>query len=168
MANMSGLASDILVERRNYFIDKVKEPFLKAMVECTRPSKYNKVKSYIYMLWSIWNIVRTIRKYPEPTKENCNNSSAHALMDIWDEFFELEENQGRDALFRAIRRVSVSEVEHDNYYSQRITWFILRLVSKYMSGDWAPLEPWAPMVCWNDPKVINAMIQAREEFFAKL
>ena len=134
----SEITDDILTKRRGYFMEKVKAPLMKAIV------LYGK-------------------RYPEPTRGNTNNPYSHVLLDIWDEFFELEDNPGRDALFKALRRISVGEIEANNYYSQRLTWFLMKLTQAYLDGKWKPNLPCCPYICWKDPATIAAKHQAIED-----
>lgn len=102
---------------RQYVIEKVKAPMLKA-------------------------ICILAKRYPEPTRENCINPNTQRLLDIRDKFFKCERNLGRDALFRAIWQMFIVEYEHDPYYRQRIN-----RVKRWMDeSDWddseQPQECW--------------------------
>ena len=121
---------DILQFRRHYFIDKVKKPLLKALILLAD-------------------------RFLEPTRENTRKQNTHVLLGIWDEFFEYEDNPGRDALFRTIKKLIVDVYEHDDYYSTRIDWFLGRLFKKYLSREWLPLKPWYPSRCWLEPTVLE-------------
>jgi len=127
---MSNLKDDILIHRRGFFINKVKAPLMKIMIKLAN-------------------------LYPNPTKENTRKPNTHALIDVWDEFFEHEDNPMRDGLFRAIRRLSIGEYEHDPYYGNRIDWFLEKLVEKYLNGEWIPRKAWSPTGCWNEPSVLE-------------
>ena len=135
----TSIYSEILGNKYQYFVDKVKKPLIKALVILSK-------------------------RYPEPTEKNTTKHISHVLLDIWDEFFTWEDNPGRNELFRAIKRITVCVVESDTYYSQRITWFLKRLTEKYISGEWTPLEPWAPMECWGDPNVKEKRKEALRVF----
>jgi len=137
--NESLIYHDILRERRQYFIDKVKAPLMKAILIISN-------------------------RYPEPTRESTKKQMSHILLDIWDEFDK--HNTARKPLFKAIRRILICEVEHDNFYSQRMTWFLGELLKRCQSGEWPKLQPWCPMDCWNDPIVIEERNRARAEFQA--
>lgn len=137
------LANDILRDRREYFISKVKKPIMKALTILAD-------------------------RYPEPTKENCRKHNSHVLMDIWNEFFEHEDNRGREPLFRALMKLSVAEYEHDAYYSQRIDWFLEKLLEKYQSGEWWPKKPWVPAGCWTEPSAVEAYAQMKQGLAADI
>jgi len=158
----SELTRYILSQRRGHFI-KVKDMLLKGLVGCLNvlPVR-NRFLARIFLLLEVWHIVSGILKYPEPTRENTKEPATHVLFDIWDEFFKYESNiyysptrQGRVPLYQAVRRVMVSEVEHDGDYGERITWFLKKLAEKYVSGEWPALPPWAPTNCWNDPVTLK-------------
>ena len=83
-------------------------------------------------------------------------------MDIWDEFFQLEDNPGRDSFFKSLRRISVGELEANDYLAQRLTWFIMKAVSMYMDGKWPPNPSCFPFSNWKDPEVIKAREEAVE------
>ena len=157
----SELTHDMLVRRRGYFI-RVKDTLMKGLVGCLNAPIRNRFLARIFLLLEVWHIVSGILKYPEPTKENTKEPIAHVMLDIWDEFFQYESNiyysptrQGRELLYRAARRVSVSEVEHDGDIGERITWFAKKFAEKYVSGEWPALPPWAPTNCWNDPVTLK-------------
>lgn len=131
------IKTDILVNRRKYFVDNVKAPLLMAVI------------IYGY-------------RYPEPKRENCKNPDSLVLLDIWDEFFKWEDNPGRDRFFKAVRRITIGELEANDYYTQRFSWFLMKLVEAYMSGRWQPSLPCTPFYCWKDPDAIIAKDQAIE------
>ncbi len=138
----SELKNDILIKRRDYFMKSVKAPLMMAIV------LYGK-------------------RYPEPTKENTKNPDSHALLDIWDEFFKLEDNPGRDPLFKALRRISVGEIEANDYYGQRVTWFLMKSVQAYLDGKWQPNLSCCPFACWKDPATIAATQEAIEDILTR-
>ena len=138
----SELKTDIVLNRRNYFAKEV-NPILRMAV-----NMYGK-------------------KYPEPTKENCANPDSWVLLDIWDEFFELEDNLGRDSFFKALRKITVGVLEPMDYYSERMTWFLMKLMMAYLDGRWQPLLPCTPFAHWKDPATIAAKDEAIEDFLSK-
>lgn len=160
----SPVYSYILRARHHYFVGHVKAPLMNGLINiATLPLRIGFVEKLV-LLKEVWHIVRSVYRYPYPTKENTKKHDTHALIDLWDEFFNYDTNVTRRPLFLALRRISCCEVEHDNHYSQRITWFMKRAAEKYMLGEWNPLQEWCPMQEWNDPKVIEAVLKAREEF----
>jgi len=107
---------------RQYVIDKIKAPMLKA-------------------------IVALASKYPKPTRENVVKINTLTLLDIRDKFFEYEDNPGRKALFEAIWQIFIVEYEHDIYYRHRIDW-VLEEITK---SDWKPRPLGHPDKCWREP-----------------
>lgn len=79
-------------------------------------------------------IISFVKKYPEPTRENCEHPNSLILFDIRDKFFEYECNPGREELFRAVFKLLIAEYEHDAYYRFRIDW-VLEQIAK---SDWIP------------------------------
>lgn len=162
----SDIKSDILRHRRQYFVKDVKAPLLCSLTRCEQ--RRHKFLERIYLLWDVFVIVRSIYRYPEPTRENIKKRMNSVLFDVWDEFFERDTNEGKTALFKAVRRVLAVEIEHDSHYSERFTWFLKRLAEKYVSGEWPPLEPWCPVDYWNDPVKEEELRKAVMEFRANL
>jgi len=142
------LSDDILRERRSYFMDKVKKPLMLSLSKCANGLDHSRFMARIYLLWNVWVLVRSIHRYPKPTRDNLGR---HNAVDIWEEFFEYEDNPGRDALFRALRRLSLGTYAHDGYYGTRADWFLERLVKKYESGEYQPRKPWLPCSFWKEP-----------------
>src|SRR3990167_2775069 len=117
----------ILKDKRKYFIDKVKAPLLKA-------------------------IVTLANRYPVPNKYNISDPFALAWIDIWDKFFEMEDNPGREPLFRAIERVGICEPGHDPYYRDRMLVLAELFLEAIMDGKIKPRSLDHPEDCWKvDP-----------------
>ncbi len=87
----------------------------------------------------------------EPTKKNCIHPHAHILIDERDWFMRMENNNGREELFRAAWNILIYEVEHDPYYGFRFNRILKRLVDKVNSGEWK-FEPFksADSFCWRE------------------
>ena len=166
MRGESDITSDILRHRRRYFQKEVKRPLLDSLTRCAQEG--NRLLEKIYLLWDVFMIVRSVYRYPEPTRANTKKRMTHVLLDIFDEFFEKDTNVYKTALFKAIRRISACEIEHDCHYSQRFTWFLKRLAEKYLSGEWPSLEPWCPVDYWNDPVKDEELLKATVEFRTKM
>ncbi len=117
----------MLKEHRQFVIDKIKKPIMKAL--CILANRL-----------------------PEPTKENTIYPNTHPLIDVWDNFLKMEDNRGREPLFNAMKRVMVDEHEHDNYYRDRMNvWFELWL-EEVLKGNWKPRSLDHPNSCWKvDP-----------------
>ncbi len=130
------LARDILRDRRQYFINKVKAPFVKALILIGE-------------------------RYPEPTHENVRKRNSHVLLDICAEFAKY--NSMKPRMFNAIKRIVISEYEHDGAESQRMDWLLERLLEKYNNGEWKKLEPWNPSPNWTEPAVLAAQVKLHKE-----
>ena len=152
------LTVDMIVTRREYFIKKVKSPLMKGLIACT--SGCSKLLIPLHVI----GIVIAITRFTEPSRENCRKQMSKVLMDIWDEFEKWENNPGRAPLFKAARKISLCITESDNYYSQRLTWFILKLVLKYLLGEWPAHESWTPEMCWTNPHTLAELEKAKKEF----
>ncbi len=110
---VDNLSRFMLRDRRQYVIDKVKAPIMKAL------------------------IVLANRLKIEPTKQNTFHPNTHVLIDIWDKFFQTVE-LSREPLFRAVSKIVISEYEHDPYYRDRINIFLELLVEAMLKGNWKP------------------------------
>lgn len=126
------LRNFMLQEQRQYVIDKVKAPMMKALIILAN-------------------------RLPEPTKQNTNHPNTDVLIDIWDKFFQMEDNPGREPLFRAIRKIMIAENEHDPYYRDRINVFVELLVEEILNGKWRPRGLDHPPSNWKvDPDIRGA------------
>jgi len=125
---MSSLSRDILKDRRQYFIDKVKAPIIKALVTLAG-------------------------RYPEPTLENVTYPNDKVWIRVWDKFFWLENNPGRLSLFQAIRKVMIGEPAHDPYYRDRMQVILEFWLDEVLEGNWKPRSLDHPTECWKNPNV---------------
>ena len=100
-------------DKRQYFIDKVKKPLMKALIILAN-------------------------RYPEPTEENVKHPNARVWLRVWDKFFEMEDNKGREPLFKAIRKVMVGELAHDSYYEDRGNVLLELWLEEVFEGNWQP------------------------------
>ena len=132
-------------------MDKVKKPLMLSLSKCAYGVNQSGFMGTIYLLWNVWVLVRSIHRYPKPTRDNLGRHNAVVLFDIWEEFFEYEDNPGRDPLLRALRILIIVTYAHDGYYGTRGDWFLERLVKKYISGEWQPRRPWLPCSFWKEP-----------------
>ena len=126
-AIVPNIQKDILKTRRQYFIDKVKKPFLDTLI----------------MLANL---------YPIPTRDNLNDPFARVWIDIFEKFFEMEDNSSREGLFRAIERIMICEPGHDPYYRDRILVIAELFLEAVMAGKVKPRSLDHPQDCWKvDP-----------------
>ncbi len=96
---------------RGYIIKRVKAPLMKV-------------------------IVMVANRLPPITRENTRFKNTHTLMGIFDKFLELENNPGREDMFRAAFKLFLMEIEHDIYYRDRFNWFLEEIVKAILRGDW--------------------------------
>lgn len=116
-------------DSRQYIIEKVKAPIMKALVILAG-------------------------RYPEPTKENTFHPNTHTWIDIWSKFFEMEDNPQRESLFKAISKVHIAECEHDIYYRDRMNVLLELWLEEVFKGNWKPRSLDHPSECWKvDPNV---------------
>ena len=109
----------VLFRKRQYVVDKIKKPLLKAIT-----------------------ILAT--RYPEPTREQTLLPNTHRLLDIQDKFFECEQNPNRRALFQAVWRILIVEYEHDPYYRSRFDW----VIAEIGKSGWEPNPNGCPRKGW--------------------
>jgi len=122
-----GLREIILQDKRQYFIDKVKKPLMKALIVLAN-------------------------RYPEPTLENTTHPNDHVWIQVWDKFLKMEDNPQREPLFRAIRKVMICESSHDPYYRDRIQVLLELWLEEVLKGNWKPRSLDHPADCWRvDP-----------------
>lgn len=95
-------------------------------------------------------LIQLAMRYPEPTLENVLHPNSKVLIGMWDKFFKMEDNQGRESLFKAIRRVSVDEHEHDPYYRDRMQVFFELWLEEVLKGNWKPRSFDHPWECWKN------------------
>jgi len=109
---------------RQFFIKKVKAPLMKVLV-------------------------MVAGRVPEITKENTTNINTHIMMNIFEDFFNHECNDGREAMFRAAFKIFLLEIEHDRYYRDRFNWFIEEIIKSILRHEWQPaIEGNPPLQHW--------------------
>lgn len=129
-----GLKIDLLRKRRQFFIDVVQAPLL-------------------------WKITRLGAKYPVPTHENVQKANSHVYIDLFEEFERW--NTAREPFIAAFKRVFICKYEADEWYAERIDWFVFKLHKLILGSKY--LKPWVdcPTSHWNNPDDIKKVIQAR-------
>ncbi len=97
-------------------------------------------------------LIQLAMRYPEPTLENCLHPNTKLMITMWDKFFEYEDNLSRIPLFKAMRRITLCEYEHDPYYRYRMDWFIEQIIEDVKSGKWV-LRPryGREIMFWKEP-----------------
>jgi len=110
-------------DKRQYIIDKVNEPLVKA-------------------------IVILANRYEKPTHENCVHPNTHILLDLEAEFFRCWDTSRSYSLFRALWRVVEVKYEHSPNWRNFLDW-VLMMVQK---SNWKPFNPNRQMHCWKGDK----------------
>ncbi len=106
-------------------------------------------------------IVKLATKYPEPTHDNVDKVNSHLLIDIWAEFES--NNTVRVPLFKAVKRLVIGKYEADDFYSQRVDWFIHKLYIAIIRGVWEWPEVDSPTTYWKDPEAKKKLALLRME-----
>ena len=105
---------------RDYFIEKVNEPLVKA----------------ITILGG---------RYPEPTKENCLHPNSIRLLDIKDEIFRCWDLHGRNRiLVNALFRIVIVKYEHSPNWRNLLDWLFMMVEQ----SGWKPFNPNRQMYLW--------------------
>ncbi len=125
MPQVNNLSKFMLRDNRQYVIDKVNAPILKALVILAN-------------------------RLPKINKQNTVDPNTHVLIDNWDKFFEMEDNQTREPLFRALRGITLAKHETDPYYRDRINVHAELLVEAILDGKWKPRPLNSPPSCWKN------------------
>ena len=134
-------------DMRAYIIDKVKAPLQRGLVRCIDTTRGNGFLAKLYLFWNVWLIVRSLHRYPEPTRENCLHPNTHKLFDIEDKFFQYFKNSSKKELWKAIWRIGICEYEHDPHY-RYLGDFILDEIKK---SGWLPRTPLG-LSYWEEPR----------------
>lgn len=126
-----------------YVIDKLKKPLMEGLITLANPKKgIRKILDFLPLLWAVWTIARVVNKYPEPTRENCEQPNTILLLDARDRFFECSINPFRNPLFRAIWRIFIVIYEHDKFYRERINWVVQWIFGSGWNYFELPLTHW--------------------------
>ena len=110
-------------DERDYFIEKVNKPLVKA-------------------------ITILANRYPEPTRENLLHPNSLRLLDIRDKYLQYDTNERRRELFKAGFRILIAKYEHSPNWRYPIE-FILEEIFK---SGWKPRPYGHPVTFWNEPK----------------
>lgn len=114
---------------RNFIIKKVKAPIMKA-------------------------ITTLADRIPAPTRQNCFHPNTLAWFDVLEKFLSMENNPGREPLFKAITKIFLAECEHDIYYRDRINVVLELWLDEVLKGNYKPRSLDHPSECWNaDPNI---------------
>jgi len=108
---------------REYYIEKVNEPLLKA-------------------------ITILGNRYPEPTMENVLHPNTKKLIGLGERYLRWEGNPRIAKLLKALIRIVVDKIEHSPNYRDRFS-VLIELIKE---TDWKPRSYNHPVNDWNEPK----------------
>jgi len=143
------------------YIVKVKKPLMEAIVKVGSGRI-----SWLAMAITMVRIIYLIKKYPEPTRENCLHPNTLKICDIEDNFFKSYKNDGRKPLFRTAFKLLKCEYEHDKDMRRILDW----LKHEADKSDWLPMSP-LPMNNWEEEeriegtfpvKALSQILEAKE------
>ena len=117
------LKHEINSNRRQYFIDRVNAPLLKAVTILGN-------------------------RYPEPLAGNVLHPNSKRLVEILDKYIAFEGNSRVKQIVLAVARIVIDKLEHSPNYRDRISFFAEEL----RGGDWKPRSYNHPQHDWNEPK----------------
>ncbi len=155
----SDLKDDILRRRRDYFIKDVKAPLMESLIKSTRRVNFF---SYISLFIDVFRMLRAVNRYPEPTKENSDKTNVHVIIDFWDDFERW--NTSRVELFRVARRVSLAEIQHDDWYAERHDKYLYEMTKAIQEGRYILPIVHSPTTHWSDPEAIKELAIARMKY----
>ena len=116
------LKHEININEREFFIEKVNKPLVKA-------------------------IVTLGNRYPEPKMENLLHPNSRRLLDIQERYLEYEGNGRLKEIVRAMLRILISKIEHSPNYRDRFSWFV-----EQVGQGWKSRSYNHPVHDWNEPK----------------
>ena len=86
-------------DEREYYIEKVNKPLIKA-------------------------IVLLANRYPEPTMENLLHPNSQWLLKKLEKYLEYEGNPRIAEVVKALLRIVIAKLEHSPNYRDRISWWV--------------------------------------------
>lgn len=123
---MESLREYINVTMRDYFIDKVNRPFLKALI-----------------LYG--------NRFPEATHDNVTHPNSHRLIDIRDAYLQCDTNGRRREAFGAAFRIGIAKYEHSSNWRHPIDF----VIEKVFESNWQPRPLGCPKNQWNEPSPLE-------------
>lgn len=123
------LKHQINSDDREYYIEKVNGPLLKA-------------------------IIILGNRYPEPTMENLCHPNSKRLLAILYTYLEYEGNDRLRVLGKAVFRILIAKHEHSPNYRDRISWFFEMIDN----SGWKLRSYNHPVNQWNEPKPYGGRI----------
>ena len=143
------ITQDILVNRRQYFIKKVKAPLLNNILSIKRGHWWNKLRAFI-------SAFSLIEKYPAPTKGNISETNTLVCLDIAEKFNKYYNNWMRKPLFNVVYRLFFGTTAHDLHYASVRDWWAEEIVKAILAGKWQlRQEGWPEKHYTQNPTVIE-------------
>jgi hypothetical protein len=128
----------MLLSRRNYFINQVKAPLMDALIKFPGSRWWRKP-------FILFDIVKIIRLYPEVTRTNTTDKITLACLDIVERFNSYHKNWMRQLLFKQVYKLFLPEIAHDLYYNSIFNWWVEEIIKKILIGEWKERpEGWPP------------------------
>ena len=126
---------------RQFVIDKVKRPIQNALEAGESFAEVMKV------------IKNSMTKLVPFTRQNCLNPNTLVWFTIFDKFLEMEDNPGREPIFRAVIKLFLAEEEHDHsYYGVRGDVVLELWLEEVLKGNYKPRSLDHPDSYWkSDP-----------------
>lgn len=107
---------------RDYYIDKVNAPLLKA-------------------------IVFLASRFPEPAMENVVHPNAKRLLEVQQKYLQYEANPRLQVIVKAVLRIVIAKLDHSPNYRDRISWFV-----EEVPKGWKARSLNHPVNDWNESK----------------
>ncbi|MFA5753624.1 MAG: hypothetical protein WC910_11200 [Bacteroidales bacterium] len=143
---------------RDFVINKVKPPLDKAI----RTSK-----RLIELAPQVIETAKLIRKLSSGKYINPN---AKLFAKYKERFLSYEDNPSRIGLFESAYDIIKAEIEHDNYYGDRLQCQLEWIIEDILNGEWKPREKNKPAGYWKETKpyggentIISKIIKHKEE-----
>lgn len=114
------IANEINRRQRSYFIS------LKALA-LRQLAVLHSSLSFLALLFALVQVALVISKFPAPSHQRVHRYSSHFLIDLFDEFFSLQENARLRGVFFAAERIIVGLNEHSSPYARSFSWFARNL-----------------------------------------
>ena len=117
------LKHEINSNRRQFYIDKVNAPLLKAVTILGN-------------------------RYPEPTADNVLHPNSKRLVEVLTKYARFEGNERVKKIILSVARVVIDKLEHSPNWRDRISFFAEEL----RAGEWKSRSYNHPEHDWNEPK----------------
>lgn len=134
------LAHQINSDHREFYI-KVNNSLLKGI------SVLVKGASFLGTLIALMQIIRDVRKYPEPTLENLGEPRAIWLLKTLRKYQSYEGDPRIGKIVTLIMRVVIIKINHSSNYKDRASWWIEELPKEWKGRSYNH-----PVYRWNEPK----------------